>query len=631
MNKDVDVKPHEYRKLAPPDNQKWFPLPKDYPELTRSGQKAARMAVLHKQDSPLQMVMAWDLFRRLYLMTTEPGYFYHNFAPSPPFHYEAVHDLGAYARNILAAPRGSAKSIVMGTEIPIFLLLTRPYFRLVLCLSTDREIERRFATIMRQLEDNPMIREDFGVLKPPRGKAIWNHHHLEPTNGSRMVGFSVTGRKRGARPDLFLLDDPEYDPESESSSLMMKEKFETFLFKQVIPMLEAGSGMFWIGTMISRRSFLYHACHGDDPRFKFWNIKVLKAISHDNRGFTRVLWDGKWSEEVLESRRLEMGNAAFSTEFLNEPSSEEDRILHIDSKKNEYAIDGPLGKEPLLSPSMITYHSYDKDAGGLWRQTITESGSLFRQMFRLMTFDPARGLTQHHDYSAIAILGIDKTNCLWVLDMWMGRAKDAQILQILYDMGTRWEPRVLGIESVGMQIQIIDSVTTFLQDRKRGGWVPRVVPVDYSGMKGPKSKPDRIATLEWRFPSGKIKYPGHLRSKWPFSALYAQTLDFTYDLMLLPFDDAIDVVSMGHYVVHGKGLRGPEGPKNLSLAEMLRSGQTEKAGVPIITGYNAEDLNEEVLEALVEKATGTGNVRRSQRHIDRKSPYLGKQRGVRRP
>ena len=84
------------------------------------------------------------------------------------------------------------------------------------------------------------------------------------------------------------------------------------MFRQIIPMLESGSSIFWIGTLINRRSFLYHATSSDDPRFDFWNRKVLKAIEYDKDDSKKVyvLWPEKWSKEILEARRDEIGPSA---------------------------------------------------------------------------------------------------------------------------------------------------------------------------------------------------------------------------------------------------------------------------------------------------------------------------------
>lgn len=553
----------------------------------------------------MQMVAAWDLFRRLYLMPTEPGFFYHDFVPSPPFHYEAIYDTASHARNILVAPRGFAKSVVAGTELPMFLLLTRPYYRLALTLATDKLIEARFDTIIMQLTENPYILEDFGIQKPKRGNAIWNRHHIQLLKGSKMEGFSVSGRKRGARPDLLILDDPEYDPESDSatSAIVMKEKFETLLFRQIIPMLEKGSAIFWIGTMINRRSFLYHACYGGDPRFRFWNRRVLKSIepARDELTGPSLLWDGKFDQEFLDIRRQEIGPSAFMAEYQNDPTSEQERVLVINEKKNEYWLENYGDEMDLLhSDEPVRYCKFSKEDRS-WVETREPVGSKFSQMFRIITFDPAAGLSQHHDYSCVAVLGFDTDNCLWILDMWMGRAKEQVILNKLYAMGIKWMPRVLGIESSSTQIQLVDSMSTILEERRESGWFPRVMPVNYRGEKGEKSKDRRIATLEWRFPTGKIKYPAHLQHKWPISGLYSQTRDFTYDMALLPHDDAIDAVAMSSFVVHNKGIKTFHHADEQTMIDRIRAGQTKIAGVPIISGMNINELDPETLGAMLDK------------------------------
>ena len=194
----------QYRERNP-----YFPLPPDYGELTVDGQWQARMATLRKQDTPFDLVCAWDFFRRGYLAQTEEQVFYkRGFSESPEFHYDIVHDMGTYGRNAFAAPRGSAKSTVVAVEVNLMLALTRPFFETILALATDKLVEERFDQIMLQIEHNEMILQDFGEMKPKRGQALYNHHHLHLTNGAIIKGLSVMGRKRGGRPGMFILDDP---------------------------------------------------------------------------------------------------------------------------------------------------------------------------------------------------------------------------------------------------------------------------------------------------------------------------------------------------------------------------------------------------------------------------------------
>ena len=611
------------------DAQPFWPLPADYESLTKDGQQKARVTTLRKQNTPMEFVTAWDLFRRLYLLTTDPGFFYHDFYPSPPFHYEAIYDCAKYARNIMAAPRGFAKSIVIGTELPLFLLLTRPHYRIVLSLATDKMIEARFDSLMTQLTENNFILHDFGQLKPKRGDAIWNRHHIQLTTGSMMQGFSIMGRKRGARPDMFILDDPEYDEssDSEESSQLLREKFEVFLFRQTIPMLEKNSSIFWIGTMIGRRSFLYHACFGEDKRFNFWNRKVFQSTSPDlvNPSKVQVLWDGKWDAQTLAIRKLEMGNSAFQAEFQNDPTSVEERTLKIDRLKNEYLIedfeDETYKNNPLESPVIMQAHKFNPTTKQ-WDLYKVPAKDFYKQLYRIITFDPARGLGLHNDYSCITVMGFDKENCLWLLDMWMGRAKESVLLNTIYKLGIKWQPRVLGIESIAMQIQIVDSMKILLEERRSGGWQPKVMPVDYTKSTKRRTKADRIATLEWRFNAGKVKYPNHLKDKWPFRELYSQTLDFTYDMALLRFDDAIDSVAMAHYVVHSRGIQSFPSTRETTLADKIRAGQLTEHGVPILSGINAEEIDRETLQVIIDSRFKAGEDGHGRERPLTRPPYI---------
>jgi len=585
-----------------------FPLPADYFELTSAGQKEARLSVLMDQSTPDKLVQAWDLFRRFYLVPMGNAFYKSGFQESPPIHYEMVRDLGRYARNAEAAPRGFAKSTVIGCEIPLLLALTRPYFPIALGLSTDALVEARFDRIMEQFTTNELILEDFGEMKPRRGDAIWNRHHLHLKNGATIQGFSVMGRKRGARPQLFILDDPENDPSSDSqtSQQLLLEKFEGILFRQIIPMLEQGAAIFWIGTLINRRSFLYHATCMQDSRFEYWNRRVCKAIEYDMKtpSHTKVLWPEKWPQEVLEVRRAEIGNAAFNAEYLNDPISDTERLFVVHPRRNEYTVDAPQDdpyyqNEPLRSTAPMIWYK---------RQAETDSyiekkepfGEFVKKLFRIVAVDYAVGLGQFNDYSCGAVMGFDTHNTLWVLDMWMGRVKESVLTRQIYNLARKWMVKAIGIEAISMQVWFVEAMQAYVEEHP-DLWAPRVIPVRYPS-NSPKQA--RIAGLEPRFQQGLIKYPAHLAEKWPFSMLYSQTRDFTYDLALLPFDDAIDTVAMSQYIVHSRGVHSIHEPnKEKSRLQRIKEGQPPVPGakLPIVSGAELDSLTDEEWMALLDR------------------------------
>ncbi len=600
-----------------------YPLPRDYDSLTLDGQKQARLAVLYRQDTPQHLVEAWNFFRRVYLAGVGKLFYKNDFEESPDFHYQMVYDLGKYARNAEAAPRGSAKSTVIGLEIPLLLSMTRPHYEMTLGLATDRLVEERFDKIMQQFTENELIIQDFGEMKPPRGRKIWNHHQLSLMNGSIIKGLSVMGKKRGGRPRLFILDDPENDPESESQAAaqVVIEKFEMILFRQIIPMLESGSSIFWVGTLINRRSFLYHAtCTDGDPRFDFWQRKVLRAIAYDKEDSTKVsvLWPEKWSQEVLEARKGEIGPSAFSAEYLNEPVSPQERILVIDPRKNEYLVEGEFDwKNPLAYTGLIKWSERIMEPG---RRDYKEFEKPFKElvlpMYRILLFDYGQGLSQYNDYSCIAILGFDTFNTLWILDMWLGRAKEATLLRLIYEKGLAWRVRVLGIEAVSIQMSFAEAVREYIDDMEskiETPWRGRVFPITYPSKV---SKAQRIAGMEWRYGPGRIKYPSHLANRWPFDQLYQQTEDFTPDLALLPHDDAIDTISMNQYVVKNRGGKFTKEKGPPSLLERIRKNLPFIKGQPLLSGVSSQNITDEMLDLLSKNARKSAidpNDRRIQR------------------
>jgi len=468
--------------------------------------------------------------------------------------------------------------------------------------STDKGIEKQLSKMMKQFEHNKFILEDFGLMKPSKGGShIWNRHCLDLNNGSVIDGFSVEGKKRGARPHLFILDDPEYyDDGSESRSSVLHEQFNKVLFKEIIPMLRPGCSLAWIGTVINMRSFINHACTSDDKRFRRWNRKVYTALDENKNS----IWSEMWNDEALENRREEIGDAAFSSEYLNTPCSDQDRLLAIKPELNEYKVEG---YEPDLYSDKRTeivvgdkgdvsysIRNVDKDIV----ECREDFSHLTRRMYRILTFDYAEGLRAHNDFSCIAITGYTSDNCMWVLDMWLGRAKRPQLIKMIYQYAYKWQVKYIGIEAVGMQKELVESVDDYLGESLSESVIfkPPVIPITYGRNH---SKQNRIASLQWRFTKGKIKYPSHLRNTFAISNLYDQTNDFTMDLAFLRHDDAIDTVGMSQYMLKNRGVKTDDTVPMMSAIDKLSSGRHTELGVNLASSIDLNTLTEEELGRII--------------------------------
>ncbi|MDR0301008.1 MAG: hypothetical protein LBI04_01690, partial [Treponema sp.] len=135
-------------------------------------------------------------------------------------------------------------------------------------------------------------------------------------------GASMRGtRFRQYRPDLIILDDVLKDDAVDSPS--QRDKISRWL-KRVVFNLGKSAFIIWVNTIF----------HSDDPisrlieeveagTLKRWIAVRLSCLRPDDS----PLWPEYWSAEALEEKREQLGFDSFSTEWCNEPLSDEQRII----------------------------------------------------------------------------------------------------------------------------------------------------------------------------------------------------------------------------------------------------------------------------------------------------------------
>lgn len=589
-------------------------LPKDYYSLTSEGKRLARVAACTNRQTPEKAMLAWHFFRSYYLNHPQ-AFFYKATCPSPPFHYEMISFMVKHRLNAIAAPRGTSKSTVIGVEYPLLELLAPsiPGIEIGLVLAKDAFVETRFNQIMGQIDRNPRIKEDFGIQRPTKGDGMWNRHFLELNNRSRMVGFSVDGRKRGARPDLIIVDDPEFDPDEGTNVAVVNADLEAMLKREVMGMLMPHSKLFWIGTLLHARSFLYDILRSGKPEYANWNKKIYTAAASPDE-LTDLLWPERLSKEFLLEQLAVMGKGAWLSEYFNDPRSDAEPILMLDEVNTEYHLVGdPPGvtpdKEinPLGSRQEVRYHDVTTDLMG--RVAVTEKvapfGEVVSGLARYMTVDYASSLDRRHDYSAMVVWGLDSKNTLWILDAWQGRVRANDLIKQIWTLGKKWAIRTVGIEAVSVQDEIRQQVSDFMGLlAQTGEWTPRVRPIRYPIGN---DKPTRIEGLEWRFQRGRLKFPSW-RKRGGADAmvqLAAQIRDFTPDLSRLPHDDLIDALAMAHYLVHTGGRPVPVKTVGTSIEDRMMSGEMhlkDFPGISLASCMSSSDWTPAMVQAMEENA-----------------------------
>ena len=589
-----------------------FPLPPDYRDLTAEGQRLARLNVLHTQETPEDVVRAWDFFDEVYLVPTPEGFFYDERSPTPAVHYEMIHDVAAHQMNVFAAPRGGGKTIAFIKYI-LLRMLTIPYHKILWGQAVEKLVERRMRQLRDQLERNELIQADFPDIRPSKNSGEWSLSFLRLSNGASVAGYSLEGAKRGERPHEIILDDLECDTSEGTDTVKVVRGLERELTRVFIPMLSGTrTSIHIVGTLISRKLFLYHMICGDDPKYAsdLWNKKLWGAATLNDgnvapdRKFTNLFWPERWTPDWLEKRKRVIGPAAFSSEMLNAPTSEEDRVLVLDPKLHSYVIDGEVDWEhPFRTQPTVKVRWWEDNPHGEPLEREMGFVEWLGSLYRFGTVDYAYTLGSLSDYSCVQMFGVDKNNVLWSLDLFHERVKDDALLEKIWDLAIRWRARVMGVEAVTIQKQLYERVQyDFGQRALVAGWTPHVIPIDnYKGA----DKAARIAALQWRFSQNKVKLPIQRSGKWPYSVLYQQISDFTLDLALLQHDDAIDTLAMINYVVRpkqgaeGAKLDGPRTPKEHIMAHDFDFRGT---GLSPLSGMNAGDIDLETMRALTDAA-----------------------------
>lgn len=609
------------------------PLPPDYDDLDRNGQRAARVNACSLQANPTEFVESWSFFRKYYLGATvgddrleKLGFrFYDELMPTSGMHHAWIDSLARHKFNVLGAPRGSAKSVIIGTEVPMQMVLTNANYKLLLILSTDRFVEQRMEVIGHQLTENPLIVEDFGKVKG----AIWNKHHLILQNRSSILGLSVEGKMRGQRPDGIILDDVEQDIDTIADPATLLDRLENLLFTVLRPMLDRKfAWLTWIGTLDSLRSFLYHCITTKDPRFEWWNRMHYLAIDDDGT----LAWEAKWNESKLEVLRLQMGDSEFMSQMQGRPISSGTRILRFREDRHTYWFDGPepyRNPEPLDTETTLIHPISIKDIEGMrhLEDTRVEWKPFIRDMRRFITVDYAPTQKESSDYSVVHVMGQSSPDILWSLDMFCGKVTDNVLIEIIWKLLEKWCVQIVGIEAIGMQEAICHQMQTNLQERvTKLGWKPRIIPIKYKSERQ-VSKASRIMCLEPRFNNDAIRLPRTrlglpFDSREPYRMLKAQILDFTPDMKALQKDDCLDTLAMNTQIIRSR-LKDqlPVPMAQDDLLEKIRKGETHdpETGLSYFDGMPLDQIPMEVFDSLrrkhydLLKAKASSNYPRSRR------------------
>ena len=327
-----------------------------------------------------------------------------------PFVREKYHPLLKPTSHIAGAmfvePREHGKTVRWSFAYPLWRVLSGGSRYVLLIGATSASASENLINIRTELEENEEILADFGDQKGDR----WSDSRIELATGAciqaKGAGMSMRGtRYRQYRPDLIVLDDILKDDAVDSPTV--RSKIHRWL-KRVVFNLGKTAFIVWVNTIF----------HSDDPisrlmreleagTLRRWIAVRLSCYRPDGES----LWPENWPADVLEEKRQTLGADVFSTEYENEPLSDEERII---------------------KPEWIEAHTF-------------VPAQLPGSLRYFAGVDPAAG---KHDHTAIVTIGVDRAGMIWDIDAWARTCSEDETVTQLMTKHKRYGYELIAWEEV---------------------------------------------------------------------------------------------------------------------------------------------------------------------------------------
>lgn len=365
------------------------------------------------------------------------------------------------------APRGSAKTLNGTTAIALddFCNRREPYISIT---STNEDSTK---DLIREIASEVMYNERLNHYYPWLRFCRINSNEIVSPTGRRIkgypVGSSIRGRKnRGQRITKLIVDDPQ-GPKDIVSKEYRKRAWH-WLMSDAIPACTPDANVFVFATDLHLDSIahrlrnqpgwetkIYQAILEWPERMDLWNQwgEIYRDTEEPNyiqrseeffrinreemiRG-CRVLWPDRYPLYWLMRERLNLGEGAFASEYLNDP------------------------RDPSLSEWPSTYFDWP----GFWVTSFPDAKQI-RQ--KVLSIDPSLGKEANRgDYSAICRYAIDQRDISYVQIDQKRRNTEALCSDIVRHVA-EWAPDAIVIETNQYQeliLPILDRVARESQVR----------------------------------------------------------------------------------------------------------------------------------------------------------------------
>lgn len=342
-------------------------------------------------------------------------------------------------------PRGFSKTTCTNAAVLYDILYQEAEF-LVYVSEAQLHAQTQLANVRRELESNERIIAVFGSLKPEqRQNKKWSEDTLETATGIFAVARGRGGQIRGLnmngkRPDRIIVDDVE-DKESVNTPEQRK-KSRVWAYGDLIPALPSpakkeDASIVAVGTLLHNEALLMTWAR--DPEF---NTIVFGALDNDGD----PLWPENMDKARLARVKRSFANAGELSTFYME---------YFNTTRNEET-----------AKFKQSYFIYDKPT---------------KPLHKAIAVDPAISDKPDADFCAFAVVGMEETGRIHVLDMYGDRGMSPRDqVDKYFELVVRWNPDRYGVEANAYQAALIHLLR---EEMFRKGRYFEIEPIKHSTRK----------------------------------------------------------------------------------------------------------------------------------------------------
>jgi hypothetical protein len=367
-------------------------------------------------------------------------YFGDQLLPFEDFHIEVLEFGSTVRRGLILLPANHGKSELISRILPIYEICKNPNIEIMFLAHTRPDAEMRAGAILRELDQNEKLIEDFGPFEPtaaqkvkqkyPWGtKAFSVQNKATRTPDATFETFGVGSSIFGHRSHLVIGDDI-LDMENTSSDiqrLKTKRNIEEAVLKTLDPMY--GRAIF-VGTVMHHLDW-----YRDISETQGWEVLKMRADWKDEKtGKIHVLWPRRWPYERLMQEKREHGSISYERRFQN--------VTYPDGTLKFKEADVEACKDR----TRTTGHCESK-----WNIIIS--------------IDPAIGKTTGAKYFVATVLGIDPEmpGKRYMIDGVRDKVESQRQVPLIKALAEKYKPGLIVVEKNAYQEYFTTHLTEQLQ------------------------------------------------------------------------------------------------------------------------------------------------------------------------